>query len=156
MKYLNPADHHPATKADKDFSKWINFKDIKFSVKTRDIQKIERKELHWHYCFWLWKKGNAPIFSIKKMLWSKICWLIGEAGTKHYVLINDYNILMHINILLREKKHFCRYCLQAFIKEEILKHIKDCLKINGKQNIITPTIGEYVNTWIHSKVMEEK
>ena len=72
--------------------------------------------------------------------------MIGEAGTKHYVLINDYNILMHINILLRGKKHFCRHCLQAFIKEEILKHIKDCFKINGKKKIITPKIGEYVNT----------
>ena len=37
------------------------------------------------------------------------------------------------------KKHFCRYCLQAFSTKEILKrHIKDCFKINGKQRIIMP------------------
>ena len=48
VKYLNPADHHPATKADIDFSKWLNCKDIKCSVKTRDIHKIETKELHRH------------------------------------------------------------------------------------------------------------
>ena len=30
------------------------------------------------------------------------------------------------------KKYFCHYCLQAFSTEEILKHIKDCYKINGK------------------------
>ena len=30
-------------------------------------------------------------------------------------------------------KHFCSYCLHAFITEETLKrHIKDCFKINGK------------------------
>ena len=35
------------------------------------------------------------------------------------------------------EKHFCRYCLQAFSTEEILKHhIRDCFKINGKQKII--------------------
>ena len=43
------------------------------------------------------------------------------------------------------RKHFCRYCLYAFITEEILKrHIKDCFKINGKQRIIMPKKGEYV------------
>ena len=43
------------------------------------------------------------------------------------------------------RKHFCRYCLLAFITEEILKHhIKNCFKINGKQKIKMPEIGEYV------------
>ena len=38
-----------------------------------------------------------------------------------------------------ERKHFCRYCLQPFSTEKILKsYIKDCLKINGKQKIIMP------------------
>ena len=44
-----------------------------------------------------------------------------------------------------EKKHFCRYCLQAFSTEEILKRqIKDCFKINGKKMIIMPKKGVYV------------
>ena len=43
------------------------------------------------------------------------------------------------------KKHFCCYCLQASITEEILKrHIKDCFEINGKQRIIMPKKGKYV------------
>ena len=34
----------------------------------------------------------------------------------------------------RGKKHFCRYCLHAFITEDILKrHIKYSFKVNGKQ-----------------------
>ena len=47
VRYLNPADHNPAgiTKADKDFTKKIDFKDIKFPVKTRDIHKTEKKNL---------------------------------------------------------------------------------------------------------------
>ena len=45
VRYLNPADHHPARimKADKDFAKRHDFKDIKLPVKTRDIHKIEKK-----------------------------------------------------------------------------------------------------------------
>ena len=44
-----------------------------------------------------------------------------------------------------ERKHFCRYCLHAFITGEILKlNIKHCLKINGKQKIKMPKKVEYV------------
>ena len=51
-----------------------------------------------------------------------------------------YDLSLH-----RGRKHFCRYCLHAFIKEEILKrHIKDCLEINGKQKVIMPKKGEYI------------
>ena len=52
---------------------------------------------------------------------------------------------MYDNSLHPERKYFCRYCLHAFITEEILKrHIKDCFKINGKQMIKIPKKGEYV------------
>ena len=43
------------------------------------------------------------------------------------------------------RKHFCRYCLQAFSTEEILKsHSKDCFRINAKQRIIMSKKDEYV------------
>ena len=44
--YLNPADHNPRriTKANKDFAKRLDFKDIKFPIKSRDIHKIEKKK----------------------------------------------------------------------------------------------------------------
>ena len=48
-------------------------------------------------------------------------------------------------LLHHGRKHFCRYCLQAFSTEEILKrHIKACFKINGKQRIVMPEKEEYV------------
>ena len=45
VRYLNPANYHPAriTKADKDFAKTLDFKDINFPVKIRGIHKIEKK-----------------------------------------------------------------------------------------------------------------
>ena len=44
-RYLNPANLNPRgiTKDDKYFAKRLDFKDIKFPVKTRDIHKIEKK-----------------------------------------------------------------------------------------------------------------
>ena len=45
-RYLNPADQNlrRVTKADKDFAKRLDFKDIKFSVRIRDIHKIKKKK----------------------------------------------------------------------------------------------------------------
>ena len=50
-------------------------------------------------------------------------------------------------------ENFCRYYLQAFSTEEILKHhIKDSFKINGKQRIIMPKKANMLS----SKIMREK
>ena len=44
-----------------------------------------------------------------------------------------------------EKKHFYRYCLEAFGTAEKLKcSTKDCFKINGKQTIKMPNRGQYI------------
>ena len=45
VRYLNLADHYPVrtTNPEKDFAKNSNSKDLQFSVKIRDIQKIEKK-----------------------------------------------------------------------------------------------------------------
>ena len=79
--------------------------------------------------------------------------LIGEGERKHYVLINDSNILMYDHSLHRGRKYFCRSCIHAFITDKILKrHIKDCFKINGKQMIEMPRKV----TMLNSKILKEK
>ena len=51
---------------------------------------------------------------------------------------------MYDHTLHRERKHFCRYCLQAFSTEKISRrHIKVCFKINDKQRIIMSQKGQY-------------
>ena len=46
VRHLNFADRNPAriTKPDKDFSKMLDFKDIKSSVNVRTIHKIKKKK----------------------------------------------------------------------------------------------------------------
>ena len=68
VRYLNPADHHPAriTKADKDFVKRFDFKDIKFPVKTRDIHKIEERNSVGISIFGYQNKVKYPVHIPKK------------------------------------------------------------------------------------------
>ena len=68
MRYLNPADHKPRriTKADKDFAKWLDFKDRKFPVKVRDIHKIEKKNSISIGIFGHENKENYPIYLSKQ------------------------------------------------------------------------------------------
>ena len=57
--------------------------------------------------------------------------------------MKNFNTFIYNHTLHHGKRHFCRFCLQAFSTEAILKrHIKHCYKINGKQRIIMPKKGE--------------
>ena len=88
----------------------MDFEDIKFPVKIKDIHKFEIKQtILLVLVFLVMKiKKKYPIYVSKKcfeMLWSYIASL---------------------------KKIFCHLCLQAFSLEKLFKHyVKDCFKING-------------------------
>ena len=57
-----------------------------------------------------------------------------EEGEKNTVFITDFNTFTYDHSLNCGRKHFCDYCLHAFIKEKNLKcHTRDCFKNNGKQ-----------------------
>ena len=90
VRYLHPADHHSAriTKAVKDSSKRLDFKDIKFPVKTKCREEKSVDLL-----------------------------VIGEKGKIHYVLIKDINAFIYDHTLHCGRKHFCCYCVQNNIKD---------------------------------------
>ena len=71
----NPTDHNPRriTKADKDFAEKLDFKDIKFQVKIRDIQKIEKKNSIGISVFGYEKKEKHPIYVSRKCCEKKTC-----------------------------------------------------------------------------------
>ena len=68
VRSLNPADHHPAriTKDDKDFAKRLDFKDIKFPGKTRDVHEIEKNNCIGISVFGYENKVKYPIYVSKK------------------------------------------------------------------------------------------
>ena len=62
--------------------------------------------------------------------------LIFEENKSHYVYIKDFNRLMFNKAKNKNKKYFCRYCLQCFTSKNVLaEHKEDCLVIKGKQNV---------------------
>ena len=62
--------------------------------------------------------------------------LITEDHTSHYVYIKDFNRFTCNKAICKNKKHFCKYCLQCFGSKRVLAQPKEvCLKINGKQTV---------------------
>ena len=62
--------------------------------------------------------------------------LISDESKSHYMYIKDFNRFMFNKSKTKNKKYFCRCCLQCFCSEEVLiEHKKDCLTINGEQSV---------------------
>ena len=62
--------------------------------------------------------------------------LISNGFTSHYVYIKDFNRVMFNKTKTKNKKYFCKNCLQCFSSENVLiEHRGDCLMVNGKQNV---------------------
>ena len=62
--------------------------------------------------------------------------LINDENKLHYVCIKDFNEFMFNKTKHKNKKHFCRYCLQCFSSGRVLmEHEETCLKINGEQTV---------------------
>ena len=62
--------------------------------------------------------------------------LLIEDDKSHYVYIKDFNRFMFHKTKNKNKKWFCRSCLQCFSSENMLiKHKEDCLSINGVQSV---------------------
>ena len=62
--------------------------------------------------------------------------LLLEDNKSHYVYIKDFNTFMFHKTKNKNKKWFCKSCLQCFSNEKVLiKHREDCLSINGVQSV---------------------
>ena len=62
--------------------------------------------------------------------------LLSNNFTSHYVYIKNFNRLMFNKTKNKNKKYFCKSCLQCFSSEIVLnEHQKNCLLINKGQNV---------------------
>ena len=63
--------------------------------------------------------------------------LLIDDDKSYYVYIKDFERLMFHKTKNKNKKWFCRSCLQCFSSESVLiKHIENSLSINGKHSVI--------------------
>ena len=62
--------------------------------------------------------------------------LVIDENKSHYVYIKDFDRFMFHKTKNKNKKWFCRSCLQCFSSESVLiKHKENCLSINSKQSV---------------------
>ena len=62
--------------------------------------------------------------------------LLIDNDKSHYVYIKDFDRFMFHKTKNKNKKWFCKSCLQCFSCENVLiKHKENCLSINGKQSV---------------------
>ena len=80
---------------------------------------------------------NFPIYvSDQKFKDSMDLLLLINDDQSHYVYIKDFNTFMFHKTKNKNKKWFCKSCLQCFSTENVLiKHKEDFLGINGQQSI---------------------
>ena len=62
--------------------------------------------------------------------------MITNENNSHYVYIKDFNRFIYNKTKCKNKKYFCKYCLQCFSSESVLvEHKETYLKTNGKQTV---------------------
>ena len=120
--YLNPTDHsqRKITQADKDFAKRLDFKDIKFPVKVRDIPKTEKNRSPSTLVFLVMKTRINIQFMYQKSVVNKKhvdLLLIEKKGQRHYDPIKDVNIFMY-NHTLHHRKDIFFAILYKFLEKK--------------------------------------
>ena len=106
-------------------------------MQEKDFNKIEVKN---NTCIDVFGYENRMVFPIyvsdQKCEDSVDLLLLIDDDKSHYVYIEDFDRFIFHKTKNKNKKWFCRNCLQCFISENVLiKHKEDCLSINGKQSV---------------------
>ena len=156
VKHINPSKEHPERirktdkklvkhitnpeeiiDEDKDFISNLDYDGIEFSVQEKDFSKIEVKN---KICLNVFDYENKLVFPIyvsdQNFEDSMDLLLLTDDDKSHYVYIKDFDRFMFHKTKNKNKKWFCKSCLQCFSSENVLiKHKEDCLSINGKQSV---------------------
>ena len=120
----------------RDVCKKLNYQGVDFPVSKKDSGKIEVLNKININVFCYENKVVCPVhLCYQKFDDSMDLLLISNKFVSHYVYIKDFNRLM-FNKTNKNKKYFCKSCLQCFSSENVLsKRKKDCLLINKGQNV---------------------
>ena len=125
------------TKIKTKIAEELNYDGIEFPIHENDFNKIEIKN---NICINVFGYDNRLVFPIyisdQKFEDSMDLLLLIDDEKSHYVYIKDFNRFMFHRTKNKNKKWFCKCCLQCFSKENILiKHKEISLSINGKQSV---------------------
>ena len=104
-------------------------------LQEKDFHKIEVKN---NICINVFGYENRLVFPIyisnKKFKDSMDLLLLIGNDKSHYVYIKDFNRFMFQKTKTKNKKWFCRSCLQCFSSKNVLTEQKVCLRVNVAQS----------------------
>ena len=143
IRHLNPQqkDSQRIKISDREYVEKLDYSGITFPVDVSQINKIE-KQNQININVFSYESGVYPLYISKENYDNHMeLLLISDETKKHYVLIKDFNRLMYNQTKHKNKKNFCKHCLQCFSSEEILKyHNENCMSINGNQAVKMPDV----------------
>ena len=130
---------HPEriTGKDKKLVNNFNYDGVEFPVRENSFSKIEIKNKIGINVYYYESKLTFPVYVSDQQFKNSIDLLQMFDGDKsHYVYINDFDRFMFHKTKNKNKKHFCRSCLQCFSSKNVLtEHKEVCLSINGAQSL---------------------
>ena len=143
------------TQEDKELISDLDYDGIEFPVQEKDFDKIEVKN---NICINVFGYENGLVFPIfvsdQKFEDSMDLLLLIDDDKSHYVYIKDFDRFTFHKTKTKNKKYFCKSCLQSFSCKNVLtEHEKDCLSINGKQSVkVEERTIEFENYFKHIPV----
>ena len=130
---------HPEriTGKDKKLVNNFNYDGVEFPVRENSFSKIEIKNKISINVYYYESKLTFPVYVSDQQFKNSIDLLqIFDGDKSHYVYINDFDRFMFHKTKNKNKKHFCRSCLQCFSSKNVLtEHKEVCLSINGAQSL---------------------
>ena len=139
VRHINSSKEHPERilKIDKQIVKKLNCDKTKFPVQEKDFNKIKMMN---SVCINVSAHKNKFVFPIyvsdQNFRNSMDLLFLKNDNNSHFVYIKHFVRFMFHKTKNRNKKWFCRSCLQCFSKEIVLiKHKENCLGINGKHSV---------------------
>ena len=139
VRHINPVNEHPGRikKTDREFANNLNYDGIEFPVQEKDFSHIEVQNNICVNVFGYENKLVFPVYISDKKFEKYIdLLLLIDENKSHYVYIKDFDRFMFHKTKNKNKKWFCKSCLQCFSSENVLvKHKEDCLSIRSQQSI---------------------
>ena len=150
VRHINPSKEHPERikKTDKKIAEKLDYDRIEFPVQEKDFGKIEVKN---NICINVFGYENGLVFPIyvsdQKFEHSMDLLLLIDDDKSLYVYIKDFDRFMFHKTRNKNRKWFCKSCLQCFSRESVLiKHKENHFSINGKQSVkLKKGIHEFEN-----------
>ena len=108
---------------------------LNFLCKKKILARLKQKATINVFCYE--DKLVFPIYISDQKCENSMDLLLEIDGDKlHYVYIKDFDRFMFNKTKNKNKKYFCKNCLQCFSSKNVLiKHKEVCLSINGAQSV---------------------